>query len=239
MSTSSGGEHTTKRCTKCRQRKPLTEFRKYPGRSSDGLRPLCRQCQRVYEKQWRLQNQAKLAEARQRRREKDRQYRHQYIDRNWAKYMIDQIRRRCEKTGIPFDLDQHEDDLNRRRQVGRCELTGLPLRASHGPQSWDSPSIDRIDPTIGYLYSNIRVVCFGVNAALGSWGNRCSRELRSHTWPRGHDRRASVRRVCSDSNEEGDDGLTAEERYEIDKEAHLGRNHDGALRCQGARSAGS
>lgn len=32
------------------------------------------------------------------------------------------------------------------------------------------PSIDRVIPNLGYVYSNIRIVCFGMNAALGDWG---------------------------------------------------------------------
>jgi hypothetical protein len=52
----------------------------------------------------------------------------------------------------------------------RCEITGFPLREKHGKQDYNSPSIDRIDPSKGYLYDNVRIVCFAINAAMGQWG---------------------------------------------------------------------
>lgn len=56
-----------------------------------------------------------------------------------------------------------------------CELTGLLFdfdgggdTAGHGPYS---PSLDRIDSSKGYTPENTRVVCFGINALLGKWGD--------------------------------------------------------------------
>ena len=49
--------------------------------------------------------------------------------------------------------------------VGKCEVTGLPF--TYGLQSrnpW-SPSLDRIDPTVGYTLKNTRVVIWIYNAA--------------------------------------------------------------------------
>lgn len=34
----------------------------------------------------------------------------------------------------------------------------------------NSPSIDRIDSSKGYVYSNIRIVCFALNAFYNTWG---------------------------------------------------------------------
>ena len=86
--------------------------------------------------------------------------------------MVSRIKIRCQKKSLPFDLDEHEEEINARVVARKCELTGLPLREHHGSQNWDSPSLDRVTPHLGYLYSNIRVVCFGVNAALGNWGEQ-------------------------------------------------------------------
>lgn len=33
-----------------------------------------------------------------------------------------------------------------------------------------TPSLDRIKPELGYIKSNVRLICFGLNAALGNWG---------------------------------------------------------------------
>ncbi len=53
-----------------------------------------------------------------------------------------------------------------------CSATGLPLTWEHGGDSarnpW-APSIDRIDPTKGYVDSNVRVVCVLYNLARNNF----------------------------------------------------------------------
>jgi hypothetical protein len=39
-----------------------------------------------------------------------------------------------------------------------------------GPMTFDSPSIDRITPEKGYVYTNVRVISRLMNCALGDWG---------------------------------------------------------------------
>jgi hypothetical protein len=80
------------------------------------------------------------------------------------------------KKKAAFDLTQHLEAIQLRIDKGRCELTGLPLRLTHG-LTWDSPSLDRVDPTQGYLYSNIRIVCHAANSALGNWGESVLMQL--------------------------------------------------------------
>lgn len=178
-SISNTGSSTRKRCTACDRRRALKFFRKYSGRSVDGRRPICVDCQREYEAGWREKNRSRLAQARAKRREKDKKYRAKYIEQNRAKYLYSRIKLRCEKRGVPFDLDKFDGELNERIEKGVCELTGLPLRLDHGTRAWNSPSLDRINPSDGYVYSNIRVVCFAVNAALGDWGEEVLKTIAS------------------------------------------------------------
>jgi len=49
------GKTKTKRCSKCKESKPLTEFNKSRG-SSDGLHNYCRKCCRVHEREWRAKH---------------------------------------------------------------------------------------------------------------------------------------------------------------------------------------
>jgi len=77
---------------------------------------------------------------------------------------------RAFKTSLPFDLDRFLPEIQGRIDKGICEVSGLHLNLDGG-LTWDSPSLDRIVPSKGYLYSNIRVVCHAVNSALGSWGD--------------------------------------------------------------------
>jgi hypothetical protein len=55
----------------------------------------------------------------------------------------------------------------------KCEVTGIaffdPAGDGHKIHPF-APSIDRIDPEMGYTKGNCRVVCCAVNVGLNSWG---------------------------------------------------------------------
>lgn len=86
-----------------------------------------------------------------------------------AQCLVATTRTRAKKKNIPFDLDTHIEEIQNRIDVGFCELSGIQFDLSPG-RTFASPSIDRIVPSNGYLYPNIRIVCHGVNVALGDWG---------------------------------------------------------------------
>lgn len=87
-----------------------------------------------------------------------------------ATLAINAARQRCRKFGLPFDLDDYRKLLQARYDAGVCELSGLPFDMHASRQAWNAPSLDRIKPELGYVYGNIRVILFGLNAALGTWG---------------------------------------------------------------------
>jgi hypothetical protein len=94
----------------------------------------------------------------------------------WARQKMASANRRNRERG--FDLPHFtEADLVALwdRCGGRCALTGL---AFHGGRFgagkakrafW--PSIDRIDPEVGYTRENCRLVLTAVNFALNAWGD--------------------------------------------------------------------
>jgi len=159
-------------CTKCKKRKRKDAFRTYSGRSQDGLRPLCRKCQLKYEKHWRLMSAEKLRKARWIRSPQTQAYARNYRVKNKAAYLAAECRRRCLKKGLEYNLDVAE--LQRRIELGVCELTGYPLELSPVNYKWErrpnTPSLDRINPKEGYTMKNVRVVCTAVNLALSNWG---------------------------------------------------------------------
>lgn len=65
---------------------------------------------------------------------------------------------RCAVSKIPFHLS---------RSGVRQSATRLPFR----------PSIDRIEPALGYVQGNVRVLCFAVNMAISDWGDDVFREI--------------------------------------------------------------
>ena len=102
--------------------------------------------------------------------ERDRAYQQRYRRRNRARDLMRHARMRAHKKGLPFNLDRFLPDLQRRIDVGLCEISGLPFNLDGG-RTWDSPSFDRIDPEKGYIYENIRVVLHAANSAMGDWGD--------------------------------------------------------------------
>jgi len=102
---------------------------------------------------------------------------------NRASNLVCKARIRARKWDLPFDLHHHIDDLQQRINKGSCELTGYPLDlgpAKGRTRIYNAPSIDRIVPEKGYVYDNVRVVCFAANAAMGDWGEDKIRDIMRH-----------------------------------------------------------
>ena len=161
----------TKACTVCGEVNPLDQYRKYSGRGRLGLRPLCKVCQREYEKTWRSNSTEARKAARAKRSQKTEIYSREYRAKNRAAYLISECRRRSQKRGIAFDLDAHVTQIQERISKATCEVSGIALALEAAPgRAYNTPSLDRIDPSKGYVYGNVRIVAFAVNAMLGDWG---------------------------------------------------------------------
>lgn len=68
------------------------------------------------------------------------------------------------------------------RSKGRCEVTGMRFQVKDAELARQRPfmhSVDRIESAGGYEKSNIRIVCFAVNAAMNAWGERVFGEIAS------------------------------------------------------------
>ena len=89
---------------------------------------------------------------------------------NRAGNMIADAKKRAKQKGLAFDLEDFRDQLTTRINAGLCELTGMQLRLSGGPRDWDTPSLDRIVPELGYTIGNVRVIAFGLNVMMLTWG---------------------------------------------------------------------
>jgi hypothetical protein len=83
--------------------------------------------------------------------------------------LVDAARRRARIGGLSFDLDEHRQELQERIDAGFCEVTGIPFNLDGG-RTYDSPSLDRINPRRGYTYDNVRMVCDLMNRAMSDWG---------------------------------------------------------------------
>lgn len=147
----------TKRCYKCKEWKDLSLFNK-SRKMSGGVAKICREC---YNKQ-----EAVI------KCNKSRSRRFKYSIENgdiefYIKRRIGTIKSRANKNHIEFDLNI--DDLLSlwQNQKGLCFYSGIPMKNSmkqDGFQSWDGPSLDRVDPSKGYVKGNVVWCIFGINS---------------------------------------------------------------------------
>jgi hypothetical protein len=77
------------------------------------------------------------------------------------------IKSNCKKNGIEFNLDEKFllDLWN--SQNGICYYSSLPMKAEgkiKGFQGWQTPSLDRKTPSLGYVKGNVVWCCFAVNS---------------------------------------------------------------------------
>jgi hypothetical protein len=144
-------------------------------RSADGLRYSCKMCdhkRRLKREQGitpeQMERRKKL---RSKHRKTEAEYSQKYRQAHRAADLVRHAKKRAERRNLPFDLDQHLTDLDNRLDVGVCEITGVPLIVSvgngRGPMN---PSLDRIVPSLGYVISNVRIVAYALNTAMGNWG---------------------------------------------------------------------
>lgn len=118
-----------------------------------------------YQANWRAENSEHLKARGAKRRLEKR-----------AQCLIAAARTRSRNKGLLFDLDHFSGELQRRIDLGRCELSGVPFDLSPGRKP-TSPSLDRIRPELGYIATNVRVICHALNAALGDWGEDALRPI--------------------------------------------------------------
>jgi hypothetical protein len=76
--------------------------------------------------------------------------------------MLSRCKNRAKKNGIPFDLTVEDIII-----PNVCPVLGIKLipKIMEGRKGYypDSPSLDRIDPSLGYIKGNVRVISARAN----------------------------------------------------------------------------
>ena len=172
----------SKVCTKCLKELPIELFAAHKD-GKYGKQAMCRQCDSKRGKEY-LNKPGK----RKRRAETTAKW---YVenklsikkkkDESWVKrralHLAWEANRRAKRKGISFELNENDiADIQKRIDIGYCELTGTPLSLTNG-RNFNSPSIDRIDCSKGYAMDNIRIVCHLMNAAMSDWGEEKAWEV--------------------------------------------------------------
>jgi hypothetical protein len=91
--------------------------------------------------------------------------------------MLKSIKSRASKEGIQFELE-----LEWTRELLApmlCSVTGIQLTwkwDGPGKNPW-APSLDRLTPSEGYTFSNVRLVCWAYNLARSNWPDAVVRKM--------------------------------------------------------------
>lgn len=157
----------SKTCTKCHADKPISDFRlKNPG-DGKARRPnsWCKPCENRHrtDRQKVAFHEKRAAEGRPVRPQGKRSSRSAM--HNWliASRKSRGRRDRSSLTDAWIAQWQH---------VTHCPVSGLPFKfgaATNNAVDPLTPSLDRLDPTLGYTPDNTRVVCAFVNFAKNAW----------------------------------------------------------------------
>ena len=138
------GEHplTTKRCPACGENKPTSEYYDRGGSRKGQLSSECKACWGVRTKKAWLTRVADVNKA------------------NYSRYL--NAKRRARKKNIPFTLT-----FDQIVWPSHCPVLGVELDYTLGTKGSgvckNSPSLDRIIPSLGYVPGNVVVVCSFVN----------------------------------------------------------------------------
>jgi hypothetical protein len=89
---------------------------------------------------------------------------------DWARALYLGAESRHKKHGTQkfIDLKDFRDLII--RADGMCEVSGLKMIYTGQGKNPFSPSIDRIDSSMGYVKGNVRLVCLIANLGMSQWG---------------------------------------------------------------------
>lgn len=124
-----------KKCVKCGIEKEEKQFAKTYKKKKDNSTPRrsnCRQCDN-------------------KRRQKSYQL-------NPITGIMSNIKSRCKRDGIPFDITETDVPIPE-----RCPLLNIPLKRGVKGDYDGSPTVDRIIPELGYIKGNVRVISMMAN----------------------------------------------------------------------------
>lgn len=163
-------------CGKCKKEKPSEEFANDKSKK-DGRRSVCKKCIQKYMSEYWAANSESLKEKRNKRYANNRteeleKHKESHKKNGWKwnrnrrnKHrqnplimMCQQAKIRATRKGIEFNLSPNDLTI-----PSMCPVLGIPLFVSSGSVGYNSPTLDRIDNSKGYIPENVIVVSFKAN----------------------------------------------------------------------------
>lgn len=162
---------------------PLNDTNWLPSKKKRGER-ICRLCSVAYRRAYREKNiersreHNRNSEARRlldpekravsNKRNAEWHKKNPEYSRNWRlanpisieKKMYDNAKTRAKKSGVPFTILETDIQI-----PDKCPVLGIPLFKGNGLVGENSPTLDKLIPSMGYIPGNVTVISFKANTA--------------------------------------------------------------------------
>lgn len=100
--------------------------------------------------------------------------------RKYVRRLFCNAKKRATAKKVPYELTLEQEEGLYLDSGGQCSVTGMSFRMGNtkdGYRAPFAPSLDRINPKLGYTIDNVRLVCVVVNWALSDWGEGVFRTM--------------------------------------------------------------
>lgn len=148
------------RCSTCKVEKDAAEFHK-SARTKNGYANACKSCMREYKRVWYYENGGKNYEEVYAKR-----YSKQKVERtskwkrsNPERRIWQTAKKRALDRGIEFNIGWADVVIPK-----TCPVLGIDICTTNKNVSADSPSLDRIDNSRGYVVGNVQVISHRANS---------------------------------------------------------------------------
>ena len=151
-----------KRCSKCKELKDESEFYHHAS-TKDGLTLQCKKCMSEYRASQREHYKKYMSMRRAVDNETIKEARRRSARSKPEWRMYTQAKRRAKERGLEFNIELSDIVI-----PDKCPLLGVPFVNGVKGDYEFTPSLDRIDPTKGYVKGNIWVITKKANSMKNS-----------------------------------------------------------------------
>ena len=149
-------------CTKCKTQKEESEFHKC-SMNKDGLYNNCKSCKKEYDINYRKSDKIQNLQKSDKYRDRKKEYQKFRFNSDPRLQLLISAKFRAKKNNLPFNLELEDIIIPEYCPILEIKLERKEYGKGKSFQP-NSPSLDKIDPKLGYIKGNIIVISMKANA---------------------------------------------------------------------------